>query len=647
MRKEFFAQTFFSLAIVIAMLMVAVEVTPWVSFLSMGMLIWKWGTEKYHWQGLSRRFTSILSILLLGQVLFQYRTIVGQEPSYTLLLGLSGLRVMDYSTERDHRFVSLLGFILISVKALFSIDIYWIVPSIFAFWGIWYSLLPQNLQNKERVLGRIFLLSVPLAVILFFAFPRVVIPWAMSRGSTYGQIGFTDEVNPGRVAEIAGSSQLAFRAKIDKLPFDHSRDLYWRGSVLTSTRGLVWRPTPFGTRPEEVMTGKGSVSYEVAIEPTSQNFLFALEGTQVLTLEAGKVTNLSHAVFRTSRPIVSTLVYQGQWVRDYQDRSKPTDLDLKIPELKGRVLEWVTEANKKSLSTEGRLELLKNFFLDNKFVYTLSPGTYGANDLESFLFERRRGFCEHFAGAYAVLARGLGVPARVVVGYQGGKYNPIGNFWRIAQRDAHAWAEVYDGSSWKRVDPTSWVAPLRLVIGAEDFFGLSESDQEVFARQIDWRPKNQGTRLWWDRATFFVEDMNYRWSYFLMEFDRSSQDSFFALLGQYKLLSFVAISFAVLLFFVLVQNLFKTRVYLSPEQSLLNSVQEWGHSHNLHRAASESPLHYFDRVAERFPGLTEILKRISTYYDQSKYAGIQNADNPDLLKKQWMRESRKAKEMKP
>ncbi|MEK2690199.1 transglutaminase family protein [Bdellovibrio sp. GT3] len=641
MRREFFAQTFFSLAIVMSMLMVAVEVTPWVAFLSMGMLIWKWGIEKYHWQGLSRRFTSVLSVILLAQVLIQYRTIVGQEPSYTLLLGLSGLRIMDYSNERDHRFVAMLGFILISVKALFSIDIYWIIPSMFAFWGIWYSLLPQQLPNKERMLGKMFLLSVPLAVILFFAFPRVVIPWAMSRGSTYGQIGFTDEVNPGRVAEIAGSSQLAFRAKIDQLPLESASDLYWRGSVLTSTRGLVWRPTPFGARPAETTTGSGSLSYEVAIEPTSQNFLFALEGTQILTLETGRVTNLSHAVFRTSRPIVSTLVYQGQWTRDYQDRSQPTVVDLKTPEFKGRVLEWVTEANKKSLKPEERLDLLRSFFVENKFVYTLNPGTYGANDLEEFLFERRRGFCEHFAGAYAVLARGLGIPSRVVVGYQGGKFNPIGNFWRIAQRDAHAWAEVFVGNSWKRVDPTSWVAPLRLVIGAEDFFAMSESDQEVFARKIDWRPQSQGTRLWWDRATFFVEDMNYRWSYFLMEFDRSSQDSFFALLGQYKLLSFAGISFALILFFVLVQNLFKTRVKLSAEQELLNIVQEWGSHHHLVRTASEAPLHYFTRVAEKYPALGNVIGDISKYYDQRIYAELASTESPERLKKRWFAESRK------
>lgn len=636
MRKEFFAQAYFSLSVVMAMLMVAVEVTPWVAFLSMGMLVWKWGTEKYHWQGLSRRFTGFLSILLLGQVLFQYRTIVGQEPSYTLLLGLSGLRVMDYSNDRDHKFVALLGFVLISVKALFSIDIYWILPSAFAFWGIWYSLIPTHIPAKGRTLWKIFLLSVPLTVILFFAFPRVVIPWAMSRGSSYGQIGFTEDLNPGRVAEIAGSTQLAFRAKIDRLPLKESKELYWRGSVLSSSRGLVWRTIPTMPNPAESIRGRSTMPYEVAIEPTSQNFLFALEGTQILSLEAGRVTSLNHSVFRTNRPIVTTTVYQGWWGMYYRDTTQPTVADLKTPEFKGKVAEWLAETNKSAHTPEERLEHIKKLFIEKKFVYTLNPGTYnGTNDLEEFLFERRKGFCEHFAGAYATLARGLGVPARVIVGYQGGRYNPVGNFWRIAQRDAHAWAEVFIDKTWQRVDPTLWVAPLRLVIGAEEFFSLSESDQEVFAKQIDWRPPAQDSMLWWDRVTFLMEDVNYRWSYFLMEFDRSSQDSFFAWLGQYKLLSFVGVCFALLIFFFLVQNLFKTRVKISEEQEILNTVQEWGLHHHVVRSASEPPLHYFKRVEEKFPELKQVLEKMARFYDLKVYAGLPAEDSLKSLKQEW------------
>ncbi len=78
-----------------------------------------------------------------------------------------------------------------------------------------------------------------------------------------------------------------------------------------------------------------------------------------------------------------------------------------------------------------------------------------------------------------------------------------------------------------------------------------------------------------------------------MEFDRSSQDSFFAFLGQYKLLSFVGICFALFIFFFLVRTMFKTRVQLNEEQELLLLVQEWGAHHHLNKSASETPLEYF------------------------------------------------------
>ncbi|MBO9666167.1 MAG: DUF3488 domain-containing protein, partial [Bdellovibrio sp.] len=196
MTRTFFSQRYFSLAVICSMAMVAYEVTPWMALFAFGLLVWKWGAEKYQWPLLSRRWTGALSVLLLAQVLLQFRTIIGQEPSYTLLVGLSALRVMDYGNDRDHKFVVLLSFILISVKALFSIDIYWVVPSAFSFWGLWYSLLPEKVPARGKALVRIFVLSTPLAVLLFFGFPRLVIPWALSRGSAYGQIGFTDELNP-------------------------------------------------------------------------------------------------------------------------------------------------------------------------------------------------------------------------------------------------------------------------------------------------------------------------------------------------------------------------------------------------------------------------------------------------------------------
>jgi len=87
----------------------------------------------------------------------------------------------------------------------------------------------------------------------------------------------------------------------------------------------------------------------------------------------------------------------------------------------------------------------------------------GRNSVDEFLFDQKKGFCEHFSSAFAVLMRAAGIPARVVTGYVGGYRNPIGGYWQVRRSDAHAWAEVWlAGRGWVRVDPTAAVAPERI-----------------------------------------------------------------------------------------------------------------------------------------------------------------------------------------
>ena len=85
------------------------------------------------------------------------------------------------------------------------------------------------------------------------------------------------------------------------------------------------------------------------------------------------------------------------------------------------------------------------------------------NAVDAFLFEHKRGFCEHFASAYAFALRAAGVPARVIGGYQGGEVNPVDGYFTVRQFDAHVWVEAWiKGSGWVRVDPTADSAPRRL-----------------------------------------------------------------------------------------------------------------------------------------------------------------------------------------
>ncbi|KHD87293.1 MAG: cysteine protease [Bdellovibrio sp. ArHS] len=640
MSRRFYAQKVLATSFIIAMVMVALEVSAWIAAFSLIMLFWKWGVENLQWKPLSRKATGFLSILLLIQVLIQFRTLIGQEPAYTFLLALSSLRIMDYQNDRDHKFVILLGFLLISVKALFSLDIYWILPSGVAFIGLWYSLLPPNLPARARVLFKIFVLSVPLAAILFFAFPRFVLPWAMSRGSSQlGEIGFTDEINPGMVAELATNTAVAFRAKIERLPVNKSIDLYWRGSVLNQSRGLSWRPRRLGLRTPALEEYKNLPSYEVAIEPTSQLYLFVLDGTRHVDLDINQVLALPQSIYRSTRPLNKSSVYRGYYKSEFKDESPPQDEDLQVPPVQGRVRAWVDDILNRKLSTSQKVDELQKLFVDGGFVYTLSPGVYGPNDLETFLFVRKRGFCEHFAGAYATLARSLGIPARVVVGYQGGRFNPLGGFWKISQKDAHAWVEIFHEGFWQRVDPTLWVAPLRLVIGAEEFFGLSEEDQRAFARAVDWRPPTKEDFLLWDEISFWVEDLNYRWTYFLIDFDKTSQQSFWKSFLNYRIQSvflILAIAFGLVSIF---RSLFNKKRKLNEAQVLLEAVEKWAERKNISREASEPPLEFFRRLQFEFPHLKSSLQEIELFYDQQTYAGKSSSSGKEVLRN-WKRQMR-------
>jgi transglutaminase-like putative cysteine protease len=97
---------------------------------------------------------------------------------------------------------------------------------------------------------------------------------------------------------------------------------------------------------------------------------------------------------------------------------------------------------------------------EDGYAYTLSPGPYEGDAIDEFWMDRKLGFCEHYASAFVVVMRSLGVPARIVTGYQGADPAPVDGYWVVRQSNAHAWAEYWqDGQGWLRADPTAAVAP--------------------------------------------------------------------------------------------------------------------------------------------------------------------------------------------
>ena len=174
-------------------------------------------------------------------------------------------------------------------------------------------------------------------------------------------------------------------------------------------------------------------------------------------------------------------------------------------------------------TTPQRLDEARRWFLEQGFRYTLEPGLLPANNaLDTFLFDRRRGFCEHFAAAFSALMRAAGVPARVVIGYQGGEWiQPIGSakgHLQVQQSDAHAWSEIWlEGQGWIGVDPTAWVVPSRPENNLFDSLGAAGSgnDQRLLKRAPSW--------LHWLGGQWQAMDLN--WNLWVMQFDQAQQEA--------------------------------------------------------------------------------------------------------------------------
>jgi transglutaminase-like putative cysteine protease len=97
---------------------------------------------------------------------------------------------------------------------------------------------------------------------------------------------------------------------------------------------------------------------------------------------------------------------------------------------------------------------LQSWFTSSAFRYSLKPNLPSSHWLLTFLTTDRRGYCQQFAWAFAILARLAGIPSRVVIGYTGGTPGPHGT-WQVTTADAHAWPELYfPGEGWLRFEPT-------------------------------------------------------------------------------------------------------------------------------------------------------------------------------------------------
>ncbi len=607
---------------------------PCVFLLALAMKFWM------EPRGYRLRFAT-LKLLLAAMGLFavfaSYGSMKGVEPGISLLVVLVSLKVLEAHTVREFQVMVLMGWVLclcgffLSQEFLIALSLLTAFAlSLVALIQFYRGSSPGAFWPPLRTTCKILVQAAPLVVLLFVLFPRINTGLRVDfRATGLASSGFSDRLSPGSIAALANSSEIAFRAEFPGSAVTPPGSMYWRGAVMWHCDGLEWRApyVPVSVSRSARQSPKGNtVRQRITLAPHGARWMFALDRPFEIPpgaiLARGDYLWSVQTIRKARRyEVVSSLGATGKELTP-GERREALELPPSIsPAVRELAQSWTTQNSNPRAIVNSALQ----FFRAQGFRYSLSPGEYGKNDLEQFLFHRRVGFCEHYAASFATLMRLAGIPARVVVGYLGGEYNDLGHFFLVRQADTHAWCEVWlPDSGWTRVDPTTAVAPGRASLDLNSFL-----ERGIASGQMDARRSAFLTRLarfaLFTNARLALETLSYEWDTRLLAFDADVQEVLLDSMGLANRGRFVLIIEILIVAIALLVIYFgwmqlRTRSRADRVKALYERFCQKAARLGVRREPWEGPSDFSRRAAQLLPNESKRIREISNTYIALRYA---------------------------
>ncbi|BAO45758.1 transglutaminase TgpA family protein [Thiolapillus brandeum] len=477
----------------------------------------------------------VLLAISVGLVLYQADLSEGRQFGVTLLVLMAGMKLLEMKTRRDLYVLVFLGYFVLVTLFLFyqtlALTGYVVLVSI----GFTALLVGNNLAGDELPLKLLLrrslvmvVASIPVMVLLFILFPRLDGPlWSLNLGSNSGTTGMSDNISMGSISNLSQSTEVAFRVRFNaEVPAPAQR--YWRGMVLWLFDGKHWTRGQAHLPRNTFKAASPTIDYEVTMEATHQHWVFPLD--HVLHADSGMLMNADGEV-GTPQPIKRRFTWKGHSALRIGDEplsNREWQLGLQLPDgITLRTQRLAASLRGNNSNDEAVVEAALRYFNQQPFIYTLQPPLLGKHPVDQFLFETRKGFCEHYATSFVTLMRLADIPARVVVGYQGGELNPLGGHLVVRQSDAHAWAEVWlENRGWIRVDPTAAVAPERIEhsIAMEDY-----ADGSPITFDLGRTPGLLAGFV--NNMRWLRDNMQLKWHYWIVGFNNQRQQTLLQKLG--------------------------------------------------------------------------------------------------------------------
>jgi len=595
-----------------------------------------------------RWLRTLLAIGTFITIAFIYHTIFGRNAGVALLIIMLCLKLLEMRSSRDFTVVIYLGYFVVITGFLFNQSIligfymmgvvYLLTTALIAHNQTGAQRIPHQTRpnNKSAQLAFTLLMqAIPLTILLFFLFPRMPGPlWGLPEDAFDAKTGLSESMAPGQFTELAYDTSPAFRVTFDgDIPAPSK--LYWRGPVFTHFDGFTWQELRHSTKryfngewisetiPMPQVTQQSAIEYTVTLEASNRNWLLALDLPTTLPKQSYLTANYE---LLTTQPIKTVQRYQltshteyklgAHEFPDHQDyRQLP---DFTAPQARQLATRLLNKIDDKNNFDAAFVQLVLDYFRNEPFYYTRNPPLMLNKPVDQFLFDARRGYCEHYASAFVVLMRAAGIPARVVTGYQGGEFNSVGDYFIVRQSDAHAWAEVWlTGQGWTRFDPTAVIPPNRI-----EQTELRERLQRTSAGagfDLGWLGSS------WKNLKYGWDNVNHLWNQWIIGYNTSKQFSFLQALGLGALSwNGLAIalfgSIAILLIIIGYYIARETNIKSNPARLLYERFCRKLAKKGLVRRPSESAQHFAHRINLARQDIAPQVNDITQRYNHLRYA---------------------------
>jgi protein-glutamine gamma-glutamyltransferase len=626
--------------VVAALLVVAPlmrEVPIWVSGGYIAAVGWRFIHTHWRWPQPGRWLRWGLALLAVVAIARHYGTVFGREPGVSLLLLLTGLKLLELRSIRDAALAAMLLLLIVLGTFLYDNSLLlglYTLFSVTAVTAAFVRLQQPTLAPLEvaRLASVLVLQALPLMLVAYLLFPRLPdAGWALQRSEASGLTGMPEEMRLGNINALSLSDEVAFRAYFDQSP-PRNGDLYWRVRVFWDSDGWTWQEGPTLASSNILRAAENPVSYRLVVEPTDKPWLPVLDlpaaPPNLVQQRAGFVYEAER--LRHDRQTYDVVSYTRYRTGPFDEIERRRSLAL-TDSLSDRVRELANGWRARSSNDADVARAALAYFNQESFVYTLNPPRLGRDPVDEFLFETRRGFCEHYAAAFVTLMRAAGVPARLVVGYQGGVYNPAGHYLIVRQADAHAWAEIWlREAGWVRVDPTAAIAPSRIEYGIDGLRRLSSqglplnagAEAVLRAIQLPWLDRS------WLRARLVWDYVNFSWYLWVGDYSLERQAQFLQRVGltDWSVPAMIAIMIQLVVLYALLQ--LRRR---QPRDPVVHWYEKYCRKLariGVVRASAEGPVALAARVAHARRDLSAAVGEITNLYVALRYGTAER--NPAL-----------------